>query len=294
MKKLSKIKEQIDQTQDLSNIITTMKNISVVNTTHYERQLRAVRQYFSTVEQGFQIFLQNHSEKILEQLEKKNHHTPRPIAAIVIGSEKGLCGEFNEKIRQFFDQQIRDRDVFATLAIGYKISTKLQQKSHKVFEFPTSHEEILDLLKTIIMDIRNWLDKRQIGEVIFYHHQLRTGLQYEPTSKLIFPLNLDWLKKLKDKPWPSHCLPTYTMNEEEFFYDLTQEFLFISMYRSFVESLASENASRLSSMQTAEENIQDRLTELQNQYNLQRQTEITEELSDIISGFEALQKKKRL
>jgi F-type H+-transporting ATPase subunit gamma len=55
-----------------------------------------------------------------------------------------------------------------------------------------------------------------------------------------------------------------------------------------MESLASENASRLSSMQAAEKNIQERLDELTTKYQHQRQESITAELLDIVSGFEVL------
>jgi len=65
---------------------------------------------------------------------------------------------------------------------------------------------------------------------------------------------------------------------------------FISLFRAFAESLASENASRLASMQGAERNIQEQLSELTMQYHQQRQMSITEELLDIVSGFEALKK----
>ncbi|KUK85600.1 MAG: ATP synthase gamma subunit-like protein [candidate division TA06 bacterium 34_109] len=52
--------------------------------------------------------------------------------------------------------------------------------------------------------------------------------------------------------------------------------------------MASENASRLTAMQKAEENIEERLDNLNSQFNRQRQNAITEELLDIIAGFEAL------
>jgi F-type H+-transporting ATPase subunit gamma len=55
-----------------------------------------------------------------------------------------------------------------------------------------------------------------------------------------------------------------------------------------VESLAAENASRLAAMQAAERNIDERLRELIKRFNQQRQTAITSELLDIVSGFEAL------
>lgn len=66
------------------------------------------------------------------------------------------------------------------------------------------------------------------------------------------------------------------------------QYFLVSLYRACAESLKSENTSRLAAMQTAEKNISERLTELNMQFNQQRQTTITEELLDIVAGFEAL------
>ena len=54
-------------------------------------------------------------------------------------------------------------------------------------------------------------------------------------------------------------------------------------------SLAAENASRLAAMQAAENNIEEKIDELYGRYHRRRQAAITEELLDVISGFEALE-----
>ncbi len=79
------------------------------------------------------------------------------------------------------------------------------------------------------------------------------------------------------------------MDRNRLFSALIRQYVFVSLYRACVESMASENASRLTSMQAAEKNIEDRLEELNAQYRHERQSSITSELLDIISGFEALQ-----
>jgi F-type H+-transporting ATPase subunit gamma len=81
----------------------------------------------------------------------------------------------------------------------------------------------------------------------------------------------------------------FTMDWDAFFSALIRQYLFVSLFRAFAESLASENASRLASMQGAEKNIQDRLRDLSSRYHQQRQMSITEELLDIVSGFEAIE-----
>jgi F-type H+-transporting ATPase subunit gamma len=78
------------------------------------------------------------------------------------------------------------------------------------------------------------------------------------------------------------------MNWEALFSAFVQQYLFVTLYRATVESLASENAGRLSSMQAAEKNIEERLTDLNADYRSSRQNAITGELLDIVAGFEAL------
>ena len=69
---------------------------------------------------------------------------------------------------------------------------------------------------------------------------------------------------------------------------LIREYLFVSLFKACAESLASENASRLAAMQRAEKNIDDMLEELSRLYNSRRQSDIDEELFDVVSGFNAL------
>ena len=85
----------------------------------------------------------------------------------------------------------------------------------------------------------------------------------------------------------------FTMEESELFQRLIREYLFVSLFRAFAESLASENASRLASMQVAERNIEEHLHALTTESRQLRQMTITSELLDIISAYEALRDRKR-
>jgi F-type H+-transporting ATPase subunit gamma len=78
------------------------------------------------------------------------------------------------------------------------------------------------------------------------------------------------------------------MDVDTLFSTLIRQYLFVSLFQAFAESLASENASRLAAMQRAEQNIGDRLEELNAEFHRRRQMSITSELLDIVSGFEAL------
>jgi len=100
------------------------------------------------------------------------------------------------------------------------------------------------------------------------------------------PLDRLWLQKIEKQEWRSRTIPTFTMPSDALISSLLRQYFFISLYRAFGESLASENASRLASMQVAEKNIEDRLSEFTNEFQQERQSAITGELLEIISGFE--------
>jgi F-type H+-transporting ATPase subunit gamma len=104
----------------------------------------------------------------------------------------------------------------------------------------------------------------------------------------LLPVDLDWLQTLQQESWPNRVIPLYTMAWQDLFAAFTRQYFFVIIYRALAESLASENASRLSSMQSAEKNIEERLDQLKAEFHQERQRTITEELLDIVAGSEAL------
>jgi F-type H+-transporting ATPase subunit gamma len=82
------------------------------------------------------------------------------------------------------------------------------------------------------------------------------------------------------------------LSQDEMFTHLLHQHLFVSFYRAFAQSMAGENAARLIAMQAAEKNILEMEEELLALFREQRQASITNELLDIVSGFEALSEGK--
>ncbi len=88
--------------------------------------------------------------------------------------------------------------------------------------------------------------------------------------------------------WPSENLAEVIGSGTTTLRALIGEFLFVSIFRAWTESLASENASRLAAMQRAEKNINEISTDLGRAFSRLRQSKIDEELFDVISDFEAM------
>jgi F-type H+-transporting ATPase subunit gamma len=78
------------------------------------------------------------------------------------------------------------------------------------------------------------------------------------------------------------------MNDADLFASLVRQHLFVAIFRAGVESIASEHATRLASMQAAERNIDEHLDEMNAEFRRKRQQTITEEMMDVVAGYEAL------
>ena len=86
-------------------------------------------------------------------------------------------------------------------------------------------------------------------------------------------------------------LPTFSMDWDVLMSDLIRQALFVRLHRSFAQTMASVSASRLTAMDAAQRNIEERRANLARQHQHSRQTQITEELLDVISGYRAIEQR---
>jgi F-type H+-transporting ATPase subunit gamma len=291
MQTIQSLKRKIDSTKDLQSVVKTMKTMAAVNIRQYEQATRALKDYFRTVEMGFQVVLQERSRA---RLTTRATSTGR-IGAIVFGSDQGMAGSLNEQIVahaiDMLNKEPDKKEQPVLLAVGERAYGHLDDAGFFISDslnLPGSVSGTTPYVQKILMQIETWNHQYGIDQVFLFHNQPTSQASFRPHMVRMLPLDKQWLEQLKKKKWESRCLPTFTMDPDLLFSSLIREYLFVSVFRGFVESLASENASRLASMQGAEKNIGERLAELTNQYHQQRQMSITEELLDIVSGFEAM------
>ena len=155
------------------------------------------------------------------------------------------------------------------------------------FSPPGSTAAITPAVEDIVLKMEDWRSQHKIDHVVIFYNK-GSGASFSPHTVHLLPVDPGWLQNLEQKPWPSRAVPFFTMEWNHLFSSFIQQYLFVSLYHAFAESLASENAGRLASMQAAERNIEDLLEELNFQFHQQRQSSITEELLDIVAGFEVL------
>jgi F-type H+-transporting ATPase subunit gamma len=160
------------------------------------------------------------------------------------------------------------------------------------FPAPDSIDAVAGTVQELLLAIQEVRTREGVDRFYLFYNHYQSGAQYRPHLIQLLPLNLDWLLRFEGERWPSHILPTYRVPWEELFGELVREHLFISLFAAVALSQASENASRLASMEAAERRIDERLTELRGQFNQQRQQRITGELLDLVTGFLALEEEE--
>jgi F-type H+-transporting ATPase subunit gamma len=162
-----------------------------------------------------------------------------------------------------------------------------------LYSVPNSVEAITPLVGQIQIEGEADRAKHGYTAVYVFHNRPRSGALYEPVSQRLLPLDEQWQRGLSAVHWPTAILPEVIGAGATTLRALIREYLFISLFRACAESLASENASRLAAMERADKNIDELLANLQATSHRVRQTAIDEELSDVISGFEALSTPKQ-
>jgi len=140
----------------------------------------------------------------------------------------------------------------------------------------------------MVLRVREWQVRCGVGRVVLFYNVTEGGAAYRQHTNYLLPLNPDWLREIRRQPWESSSLPVTTMPWDRLFSAYVRQYLVASLHRAVAESLASENASRLAAMEAAERNIEERIGELRSRYHYFRQSSITAQLLDVVTGYEAL------
>ena len=283
-------------TEELQSVVKTMKALAGVNIRQYERAAHAVAEYNRTIEMGLQIAL----PRVPVHALPSTRATGPKLGAIVFGSDQGMCGQLNDQVVSHAIRALKKlaarRNNQVIMAIGMRAAAQFEEAGSPVEEtvtVPASTSGIGTAVEQVLRRIEEWHAQRGIELVTLFYARPVSGAWYRIRGIQLLPVDAQWIKGLQAKPWPSKVIPMFTMDERRLIQLLIREYLFVSLYRAFAESLASENASRLASMQVAEKNIEERLRALSSESRQLRQESITSELLDIIASFEALRKKEK-
>lgn len=296
METTESLRRAVAVTEELHSVVKNMKALAGVNIRQCERAAHAVAEYNRTIEMGLQIALQ----RLPSHLLPPRYPPGQKLGAIVFGSDQGMCGQLNDQVVSYASRALNKlasrRIEQFILAAGARAAAQLEELGRHpegCVQVPSSTLGINRAVEEVLLKIDEWHFSRGVEFVVLFNARPVSGAWYRVRGIRLLPVDAEWINGLKAKPWPSKVIPMFTMDEAALFQSLIHEYLFVSLYRAFAESLASENASRLASMQVAERNIEDRLRALTVESRQVRQSSIASELLDIIASYEALQGKSQ-
>jgi F-type H+-transporting ATPase subunit gamma len=280
------IKRRLETTEDLHSIVRTMKGLAAASIRQYEEAVAALDEYARTVDLGLQVLLRQRSE-VLATLAREPAHR---FGAIVFGSDQGLCGAFNEQVTTFYlERRAAGGPDTAVLAVGARAAARLDEAGvpyDEALTLPASAALVTGLVQDLLGRVDAWRAADRVDGVRLFFNRPRRGSSYRPHEEILLPLDVSRLRAVMAAPWRPRATPTVASDWDALFSAVVREHLFVTLHRAIAESLASEHASRLAAMHAAERNIEDRLGTLRGEFHLHRQTSITSELLEVMSGYE--------
>ncbi|MCW8399437.1 F0F1 ATP synthase subunit gamma [Legionella sp. PATHC038] len=280
---------KITGAEELQSVVRTMKALAAASIGQYEKSVQALTDYYHALELGLSVCFRDMKLKVGQVKEKTG---VGEIGAVVFGSDQGLVGQFNDLVAEYAFKTLSVLPgTLHVWAVGERVYGRMNDIGLPLcglFSVPNSIKAISPLVEQILIESAIFHDDIEINELYLFYNRHVTGAVYQPTGQRLLPLDEQWRYQLSQLPWPTKKLPQILGDRTTTLRALIREYLFVSLFRACAESLASENASRLISMQRADKNIDELLELLNRTFHRFRQEKIDEELFDVISGFEAL------
>jgi F-type H+-transporting ATPase subunit gamma len=283
------LRRKIDSARNLQSVVRTMKAMAASSIIQYEQSVHALADYYRTVKLGLSVCLQTTDttpQMFTGPVEAST------ILAIVFGSDQGLVGRFNDVLVNHAIESLATLPAPSEIwAVGERVHSRLTDAGLSLqdhFTVPNSVKAITQLVGQILVQSEERRSQGKMSELYLFYNRPTSGSIYVPISQRLLPLDAQWQENLMELPWPTQNLPEAIGSNTGTLEAFIREYFFVSLFRACAESLASENASRLTAMQRADKNIEDLLTNLDGTFQRLRQSNIDEELFDVVAGFEAL------
>ncbi len=284
MASMRDIKRRKGSIQSTQQITKAMKLVSTVKLQKARNRAEQSNPYFNYMYQTVTSMLArsgniNHPYLKAGSSKKK--------AVIAIASNRGLAGGYNSNIVKLITGSDMAREDAQIYMIGRKAKEVLVRKGYEikadysdVIEGPTYEDASM-----ICKDVLGAFSRGEIGEIYLAYTHFKNTVSHEPTLMKLLPIEFD---EAELKEADSNVLMNYEPNEEETLDLIIPKYMTSLFYGALVEAVASENGARMQAMDSATSNADEMISDLTLKYNRARQGSITQELTEIIAGAEAI------
>ncbi|MDF2595410.1 MAG: atpG [Clostridia bacterium] len=212
-------------------------------------------------------------------------------AYITLTADVGLCGGYNANICKLVMQGIQDKAKTQLVVVGKRGKEQFKSRGYDIQKevLGISEQPTYFAAKEIANYVIDQFDKGEIGEVYLAYTSFKSSIQQEPVMIRLLPVDIEKIQSEEViQEGPPGDLLVYEPSPEAVLGYILPRYVADVIYGGMVEASASEQGARMTAMDSATENAEEIMEKLNIQYNRARQAAITQELTEIVGGAEAL------
>ncbi|MGE5582897.1 MAG: ATP synthase F1 subunit gamma [Bacillota bacterium] len=285
------LKARIASTKNIQQITTAMKMVAAARLKKAQARLESARPYARKMAE-VTLDLAALTPWSFNPLLRKHHYNLKDLIIVFTG-DRGLSGDFHYEIADRaveFGLKLSAKSKVSYYVIGLKGQRRFLEKQvpiFKSFEGPVagvSFETARNLSKEIIV----WYTEEQFDRIYLFYSKFYSALSQKPRSFQLLPID-PAQAKVKEESGLFIFEPT----RKKVLDSILPRYLESEIFRAFLETEAGELGARMAAMSAASDNAAEIIAEYQLEFNRIRQTQITNEIAEIVGGAEVLNKESK-
>lgn len=288
MSNLVEIKKRIESISSTIKVTKVMKMIATAKIAKIKPMMGVVKRYNDDADKVLAMFMKNTENKSAMKCYFESNGSNN-VLLLLLSSDKGTCGSINTNVFKDFVNEVKqykkDGKKVSVMPIGKKAVKYIQTNLKKLGIELFSNEEIDaeycngELISNIVNQILLAYNDNKFEEVSIVSHKFKNIITCFVEKQQLLPASQ---VSVDEASFINVSEDTSTVSSIMEYYVRTK------IYNAYVSNIASIISSRMNAMDNATKNGQEIINDLKIQYNKGRQAHITSELSDIVSGFEAI------
>ena len=283
MASMRDIKRRRGSIQSTQQITKAMKLVSTVKLQRARAGAERSKAYFDS--------MYSTVNSILSRVGHVEHRYLMPgkspkKAVIVISSNRGLAGGYNSNVVKLVTRNEEwNKEDIGVYAIGSKGRDTLARSGYEIKETLTevieapAYEDAMLLTRRLLESF----EQDEIGEIYLAYTSFKNTVSHVPTLLKLLPVDFE-----PEEESTGQAMMNFEPEDEEALDMIIPKYITSLIYGAMVEAVASENGARMQAMDNATSNAEEMISDLALKYNRARQSSITQELTEIIAGAEAL------
>ena len=284
MASMRDIKRRKGSVQSTQQITKAMKLVSTVKLQKAKQKAEQTTNYFDA--------MYNTVQNMLSKASKINHPYLQPSSStkklvIMITSNKGLAGGYNSNIIKLITQGDFNKEDVKIMAVGRKGKEAMSRYGYEIYKdcFEIIDNPTYEDARALAKEALGLFAKGEVGELYLAYTHFKNTVSHIPTLVKLLPVQADENREVAEE---SNIPMNFEPAEEEALQLIIPTYITSLIYGGMMESVASENGARMQAMDSATSNAEEIIDKLTLQYNRARQGAITQELTEIIAGAQAI------